>query len=531
LVATLGFRLEEYFDENQQPHYIASRVNASAERNGFADGVLVTHWNRIPIAQAIKAHEQWQPGSNPEACHALAVEYMTARPLSACLPPDQKSVEIRYQTDGNPRQTIVLPWLWFPPLREVIEERIVRRPFFPQNVDRSLWLVQRTHRALFGRETQPRSTEKLEPVSLEEFCKFEESSQLYDTKFPDMKCAALSDGERAFGLIRIFDFSTEIGHIPQGPEEFLVEFINTLGILPETGLVIDIRGNPGGKILAGEYLLQTLTPRWITPERFHFLNSPFTHKICESNAAVDDFWRWCDSIAWSNRTGEPLSAGFPRQRWESDYNTVGQRYYGPVVLVVDALSYSTSDIFAAGFQDHEIGTILGTSGNMGAGGANNWYYEEIESYNPGPGSPAGPLPKGVDLSIATRQSHRVRKQWGMPVEERGLMPQQVHLMTQRDVRDHNYDLLKQAADLVKLLRIHRLQSRVQSAGEGIITIALDTLGIDRIDVTVDGRPRASVDVTENKCEIKVEGSVDSWLELRGFEGKTLVAVKRFRGSL
>ena len=39
-------------------------------------------------------------------------------------------------------------------------------------------------------------------------------------------------------------------------------------------------------------------------------------------------------------------------------NLVGQRYFGPVVLITDARCYSATDIFAAGFADHEIGPIL-----------------------------------------------------------------------------------------------------------------------------------------------------------------------------
>ena len=42
--------------------------------------------------------------------------------------------------------------------------------------------------------------------------------------------------------------------------------------------------------------------------------------------------------------------------------------------------YSTTDIFAAGFQDHQIGTILGCHDNTGAGGANVWdYHKELSS--------------------------------------------------------------------------------------------------------------------------------------------------------
>jgi C-terminal processing protease CtpA/Prc len=40
----------------------------------------------------------------------------------------------------------------------------------------------------------------------------------------------------------------------------------------------------------------------------------------------------------------------------------GQKYFGPVILIIDALCYSTTDMFAAGFQDHNIGEVLGADG-------------------------------------------------------------------------------------------------------------------------------------------------------------------------
>jgi hypothetical protein len=61
-------------------------------------------------------------------------------------------------------------------------------------------------------------------------------------------------------------------------------------------------------------------------------------------------------------------------------NDIGQRYYGPVVIITDARCYSTTDIFVAGFQDHAIGKVLGADANTGAGGANVWTDELIRQF-------------------------------------------------------------------------------------------------------------------------------------------------------
>ena len=53
-----------------------------------------------------------------------------------------------------------------------------------------------------------------------------------------------------FGYIRIFTFSVN------DPEAFIDEFIRLIELLPQEGLIVDVRGNGGGHIYASEGLLQ-----------------------------------------------------------------------------------------------------------------------------------------------------------------------------------------------------------------------------------------------------------------------------------
>ncbi len=53
-------------------------------------------------------------------------------------------------------------------------------------------------------------------------------------------------------------------------------------LLPQEGLIVDVRGNGGGHIHASEGLLQVLTPVEITPEPTQFINTPLNARICES---------------------------------------------------------------------------------------------------------------------------------------------------------------------------------------------------------------------------------------------------------
>ena len=53
-----------------------------------------------------------------------------------------------------------------------------------------------------------------------------------------------------------------------------------------------------------------------------------------------------------------------------------------MVLVSDALAFSTADIFAAGFIDNGIGKVICTDANMAAAGGNNWGWDVVRLFNP-----------------------------------------------------------------------------------------------------------------------------------------------------
>jgi hypothetical protein len=195
----------------------------------------------------------------------------------------------------------------------------------------------------------------------------------------------------------------------------------------------------------GELILQTLTPRRVEPEPLQFLNTPLNLEICRRNGATStwaDLTQWVESMQQALQTGATLSAGFPISDPEA-CNAIVQKYFGPVVLITDALFYSTTDIFAAGFQDHEIGPILGADGNTGAGGANVWEHRFfVSDVLPGAGSVYQLLPSGAGMRVSIRRTLRVGRRAGTPVEDLGVIPTERHFMTRNDVLNNNVDLIQ-----------------------------------------------------------------------------------------
>jgi C-terminal processing protease CtpA/Prc len=251
-----------------------------------------------------------------------------------------------------------------------------------------------------------------------------------------------------FGYFRIYSFDVD------DADYFVNEFIDDIKPkLQENtkGLIIDVRGNGGGLITAGERLLQVITDKEVIPEKFAFRKSPLMLKLCRENSDGSsglNLGKWVSSMVIP--TGEKHSQGFPIVPDSTEIReiTPDDKYNGNVVLITDALCYSTTDIFAAGFQDNKIGKILGIHKNTGAGGANAWAHDLLGRFlNDDELMP--PLPEGCEFTVAIRRSTRVGEKDDIPLEELGVEPDCIHQMTKDDLLKRNQDLIKHAVRVLE----------------------------------------------------------------------------------
>ena len=329
-----------------------------------------------------------------------------------------------------------------------------------------------------------------------------------------------------FGHLRIRTFNVD------DPDAFVDEFARLTELLPQEGLILDVRGNGGGHIHASEFALQTLTPRPVTPEPVQFICTPLNLAVVrqhKDNPSGIDLGAWFRSMEQAVETGSAFSSAFPITPVDGA-NRRGQRYHGPVVLVTDARCYSATDIFAAGFQDHEIGPVLGVDDNTGAGGANVWTHsllkQLLELPQPDPETPYETLPNGAAMRVSIRRSLRVGELAGTPVEDLGIVPDRRHELTRRDVLEDNVDLLDAAGALLEQMPKRTLRLSSSLDGGGTLTLQVTTAGIERLDVYVDCRPRASTDVTDGASTVTVTGVAGAdTVRVEGYAGGELVAAR------
>jgi C-terminal processing protease CtpA/Prc len=162
----------------------------------------------------------------------------------------------------------------------------------------------------------------------------------------------------------------------------------------------------------------------------------------------DGLQPWIPSIQQALQNGGMFSDAFQYASDDACNEMPQWSFPGPVIVITSALSYSTAEFFAAGFQDHG-GIILGIDDTTGGGGAGVRSHQELHDYfkDAGQTPPFEPLPSG-GLSIAFRRSVRVGAGSGKEIEDLGVYRNRPYAMTRHDLLDHNRDLKREAARLL-----------------------------------------------------------------------------------
>jgi C-terminal processing protease CtpA/Prc len=546
MTAFLPFLVEEYFDRRdtvprqsasfdktrlaeamrteRTPRFLVSHVAKGFRHPTFYRGVEVLYWNGVPIKRAIELNGERQASSNLDARFAHGLDSLTIRPFNGSLPPEEMWVVVTYRTERGKQEEVKLEWRVFqskPMPRERkapaagrriakvdrkiatnVEKNAINAHKDAINRVRKLWLAPRARKT----ERKKADGDLIATIMQHTF---------------NARCVRTPSGN--FGYVRIFTFAIEF---EDEIDPFVNEFARLIKLLPQNGLIIDVRGNGGGEIRAAERLLQLLTPARIKPTLFQVINTPLNLDICRVLGWSD----WAESISESAVTGAIHSRGFPITS-EKACNDIGRVYYGPVLLITDALCYSATDIFAASFQDHEVGEILGTSGNTGAGGANVLTQKSLTEWmskHPGQ-SPFKPLPKGVSMRVAFRRSIRSGKHLGRPLEELGVVPDRRYYMTRDDLLRGNPDLIDAAAELLAQALLNVGQG-IAGRSDGRMTLVVTTKYITRLEIHINGRLQRSRDLVDGRSElvVNVPAKRKAELVLKGFKGNSLLVEWRKR---
>jgi hypothetical protein len=488
-VVFLPFLVEQFHVGGERRYMVSRTAGDLVGHPTFKPGVEITHWNGAPIERAIEDDASHQAGSNAAARFARGLDALTTRPLVRTLPPLADWVTVTYLGPAGEQLEVRQDWLVWSPgeaARPVADDAATAAAA-NQGYDIQTLAVNHMKKMLYA------PVEALAPD------RAAATATDLDSRLPDvMRADVIGDGR--YGHVRIFTFQVD------DPGAFVAEFVRLVTQLPSRGLVIDVRGNGGGHIYAAEGLLQVLTPEPIRPEPTQFTTTELVADLCRRNRPSPaipglDLGPWLESVEQAVATGAEYSRGHAIT--PADFaNGVGQRYYGPVVLVVDALCYSATDIFAAGFQDHGIGPVIGTAANTGAGGANVWTHGLLRllAGEDDPTNPFEPLPGGASFNVAVRRTLRVNRHDGQIVEDLGVVPDIIHHLTADDLLNDNVDLIATAIAELERLAGERGEVHLDATlHRGRLTIT--TAGLDEVQVSAGSRSVHSGPATDGTAAV------------------------------
>jgi hypothetical protein len=390
-IAVLPLRLAECRGPDGAGGIRVAASEAWVADAGLRPGTEVTHWNGVPLEDAIEQRTALMPAADIEGRRARAIATLTHRPSGVLAPLDADEVAIRYGVD--PPREIRLEW-----------EHRHTPPVDPgadlQSIDPLV--------AAIGAVRAPG-----EPITWSEF------------EGPD--------GVRV-GHLRIATFEVD------DATAFVDQVAARLRGTQAVGLVLDVRGNGGGSIAAAERLLQLMSPGRISPEPIQFRATDLTAQLTR---AVPRFRRWFRSIDAAIARERPFSDALPlTSDHERACNAIGRVHAGPVVLVVDALSAGATDILAAGFVDHGLGRVLATAARGGMAGGVAWRTDDPHVTLP-PGF--HPLPNGAALQLSVARTCRARG----PLAEFPVVPDEIHSLRSTEVGDGDAGLLRHAAEMLR----------------------------------------------------------------------------------
>jgi hypothetical protein len=411
---------------------------------GFRRGAEVLLWNGVPFDRVLDLYAEREAGGRAEARRARGLETLTVRSLRSRPLPDEQFVLLHYKDGQSEKpQTITLKWRIITPGR-ALTARQGSTPGggTPSNhsamyraVSRSAEDVRRAKKLLFNR--------KLWAADHGNAAHTHRAAAFQDFLTAETRYV----GDKPVGYLRVWSFDVD------DDDQFIEAATAAIrDEVPPDGLIVDLRDNPGGLIPAAERLLELFTPNPITPTRFAFRATPLTRELTATTLDRTEFRRWAPSLASAPSTGELYSSHLAVTR---STKPPGYRYPGPVVLVVNAKTYSAGDLFTAGWVDNRIGPVVCVGDATGGGGAEVW--SKWLTYNAAAFSdhPLPPLPEGFGFTVAAMRAVRSGPSEGVVIEDNGISGEP-YFMTERDVResgrDANRDLIQHCADVLALNR-------------------------------------------------------------------------------
>ena len=431
--------------------------------------VEVTHVNGVPIGQVVARNGDESSGSNPEARRARGLARLTFRWLGLHTGPQEDWIDLRLKIGDD---TIERRFEWLAILQDPADaEKSVASDAPNLGLDAEGEWIRKVKETLFHPHEPSR-----------EWTPIQKNIAAYRL------CSRPGDPKK-YGYLRVFTFEVADADVAS----FVGKVAGILRTAPTDGLVIDIRGNPGGNVFAAEGLLQLFSVRRVARQGIQVLNTPDAVKIAET------FFKPAPTHGPkldAQQTAAPFVV-FAEMPWKETLPAPDEQVYqGPVVVIVDASCYSASEMFAAGMEDNGLAAILGAHRQTGGGGGVVWTDALIATHctEPNMAERFAKLPCGASFEVAVVRTTRTGGHAGVAVEDMGIVARRglVHELSCNDVLGHNEDLIACAIEQLDSEKCKPLV--VATCDADVFTV--HTRDVDRVTIEVESDVDGRRDVVQ-----------------------------------
>ncbi len=412
----LPFSLVEVFAPDAEHAIVVKSLRsfASSLEEVPSIGDELVEYDGLPIERAIQEQIETHGGSNNSGGYAQAMYTLTVRDHRFHLVPEDDTVALTFRTPEGRLYTVDAPWT-------------TQRDDWCVTPPNGYSMAEGTPDPLAVAESTsyPLRDDALESDSVNPYlllCSDIESAyeieptaagpSLIPTSNPDISYTLVENRYGVFGYLKLATFMSR-GYQADAAFELIRDLLTTK--LKDTrGLVLDLRGNPGGTIELAERLPQLFASRAVPVQGARLLNTELNAFILNSSflgMGPDAHWSAVINEAAGTDARYTKTATFTTA---ANANAAGQAYFAPVAILTDALTYSAAEHFASIMQDERLATIWGEDLKTGGGASNAMDHANFVRYV---GGPFVSLPAGQAMRVAWRQFIRTGRSAGMVLED------------------------------------------------------------------------------------------------------------------
>lgn len=526
----LPFTLVEVFAPDAEHSVVVKSLRSFASSLADAPqiGDELVAYDGLPIEKAIEGQIATYGGSNSSGGYAQALYTLTVRDHRLHLVPEGDSVELTFKTPEGRLYTIDAPWTtqrddWCvtPPNGYSMAEGTTDPLALAESTDDPL-----REDVLQGDAQSPYL---LLCSDIESAYALEQNASglaLIPTSNRDISYALVENRYGVFGYLKLATFMST-GYQADAAFELIRNLLAT-ELRDTRGLVIDLRGNPGGTIELAEKLPQLFASREVPVQGARLLNTELNDFILNNS-----FLGMGPSAQWSSVINEAAGTDARYTKTAtftagSDANAAGQAYFAPVAVLTDALTYSAAEHFASIMQDEGIATIWGEDLKTGGGASNAMDQEMFVRYV---GEPFVSLPAGHSMRVAWRQFIRTGRNEGMVLEDLAVTSDRRVRLTLDELLSGTPTQLNRITSDLAYLSARGVSSayfgfpKQTESSIDAIGIDLTVTNTDDVQVWIDGRFASKVKVSAKQAkavqieipsaDVEVGDTLD--IELRGIK--------------